>query len=82
MTRRQRQIDQLRALCADGHVGRAVDLAFEHFASFGRDDDLIALFDLFVRAAGESGERGPVLRRLDELRATGPPAGPAPCAAR
>ena len=38
MTRQQRQVDQLRALCGAGQVGRAVDLAFEHFATFGRDD--------------------------------------------
>jgi len=38
MTRHQRQLDELRMLCCSGRVGRAVDLAFEHFASFGWDD--------------------------------------------
>ena len=43
MSRRQRQIDQLGALCQSGHVARAVDLAFEHFATFGRDELVIGL---------------------------------------
>ena len=43
MTRQQRQLDELRALCADGRVARAVDLAFEHFACFGSEEGVLAL---------------------------------------
>jgi hypothetical protein len=43
MSRRQRQLDELRALCGSGAVGHAIDLAFEHFATFGRDDGIAAL---------------------------------------
>jgi hypothetical protein len=79
MTRRQRQIDQLRALCAAGHVARAVDLAFEHFATFGRDERVIVLLTqaLDHAAAGES-----IRRRLAELSISvhaGPGTGSAPC---
>ena len=41
--RRQRQVDELRRLCASGAVSRAIDLAFEHFADFGLTDDLVAV---------------------------------------
>jgi hypothetical protein len=79
MSRQQRHIDQLRALCAAGHVARAVDLAFEHFATFGRDERVISLLAEAVvhDPAGEA-----IRRRLDELDATGPAGlgtGPAPC---
>ena len=43
MSRRQRQLDELRALCGSGAVARAVDLAFAHFGDFGRDDEVVAL---------------------------------------
>jgi len=43
MCRRQRQLDELRDLCRSGTVVRAIDLAFEHFAYFGRDDEIIDL---------------------------------------
>ncbi|HEX2783285.1 MAG TPA: hypothetical protein VHN36_06845 [Ilumatobacteraceae bacterium] len=43
MSRRQRQLNELRDLCRSGAVVRAIDLAFEHFAHFGRDDDVIDL---------------------------------------
>ncbi len=52
MTRQQRQIDELRALCAAGQVARAVDLAFEHFATFGRDERVIDLLDRGARPHG------------------------------
>ena len=41
MSRSQRQLDELRALCERGSLSRAVDLAFEHFADFGRSDDVL-----------------------------------------
>jgi hypothetical protein len=41
MSRRQRQLDELGELCRSNAVVRAVDLAFEHFAQFGRDEDVI-----------------------------------------
>ena len=44
MARRQRQRDELGALCRSGAtVARAIDLAFQHFAAFGRDDDIVRL---------------------------------------
>jgi hypothetical protein len=43
MSRRQRQFNELRDLCSAGAVVRAIDLAFEHFVYFGRDDEIIGL---------------------------------------
>jgi hypothetical protein len=42
-SRCRRQRDELRALCGAGMVGHAIDLAFEHFADFGRDDEIVEL---------------------------------------
>ncbi|MCU1352446.1 MAG: hypothetical protein JWM05_1655 [Acidimicrobiales bacterium] len=68
MSRRQRQRDQLRALCDSGALSRAIDLAFEHFADFGRDDDVLRLLgDAIERAAGPAGVR----RRFADLRDSG-----------
>jgi hypothetical protein len=68
MIRRQRQRDELRALCGSGALLRAVDLAFEHFADFGRDDDVLRLLADAIehRAASDA-----VRRRFAQLR--GPP---------
>ena len=43
MTRRERQLDELRALCAIGAIVRAIDLAYEYFADFGPDDNIAVL---------------------------------------
>lgn len=43
VTRRQRQLDELRNLCSNGAIGRAIDLAHEHFADFGPVDDVTVL---------------------------------------
>jgi hypothetical protein len=67
MSRRQRQLDELRDLCHSGAVVRAIDLAFEHFAHFGRDDDIIALLAGAVERA-EAPERA--RHRFAELRAS------------
>lgn len=69
MCRRQRQLDELRKLCRSGAVARAIDLAFEHFAHFGRDDDII---DLIAEAVDrlEAAERA--RHRFAELRASHP----------
>ena len=64
MTRRQRQLDELRALCRSGRVARAVDLAFEHFASFGRD---AAVIDLLAEAIDAGVMPQEVRRRFAEL---------------
>ena len=64
MTRRQRQLDELAALCDSGRVARAVDLAFEHFASFGRDDGVVGLLAEALDAAAVPQE---VRRRFAEL---------------
>lgn len=63
MSRRQRQLDELRGLCASGAVARAIDLAFAHFADFGRDDDVIAALTDAV------GDQASLRRRLAELTA-------------
>ena len=41
MTRRIRQHAELRRLCDEGQLARAIDLAFEHFADFGPDDEIL-----------------------------------------
>ena len=67
MSRRQRHFDELRDLCATGGVGRAIDLAFEHFAHFGRDDEIIDLLD---RAMEDAGIAGRARQRFAELCAS------------
>lgn len=64
MSRRQRQLDELRALCRSGAVARALDLAFEHFAQFGRDDEIVDLLGTAIDAS-DVPER--VRRRLTDL---------------
>ena len=51
MSRRQRQLDELRDLCRSGTVSRAVDLAFEHFADFGRHDGVVDLLATVIEQA-------------------------------
>jgi hypothetical protein len=65
MSRRQRQLDELRDLCQAGRVSRAIDLAFEHFADFGRDDVVVGLLADAI-ARGPTAE--PIHRRFAELR--------------
>jgi hypothetical protein len=65
--RRQRQTEELLALCGTGGVARAVDLAFEHFAAFGRDDGVVALLAVAVERPGVPDD---VRRRFLELAAT------------
>ena len=43
--RRQRQLAELRDLCGRGAIAKAIDLAFEHLACFGQDDDLVVLLE-------------------------------------
>jgi hypothetical protein len=68
MARRQRQADELRELCRSGSLARAVDLAFQHVAEFGPDDELLALL-------ADAVDRRPsvpdaVRRRLTDLLAS------------
>jgi hypothetical protein len=64
VTRRTRQQNELRELCATGHVARAIDLAFEHFADFGPDAQLVATLTGFLELQSSS----PAVRtRLSEL---------------
>ena len=65
MTRQQRQRDELGRLCRSGDVLRAIDLAFEHFADFGQDADIVLLLSTVIDDPAAS-----VLarRRFDELR--------------
>jgi hypothetical protein len=51
MSRRQRQCNELRDLCSAGAVGRAIDLAFEHFALFGRDEEITDLLNRAIHGA-------------------------------
>ncbi|MDQ1710529.1 MAG: hypothetical protein QOG49_1914 [Frankiaceae bacterium] len=67
MTRRQRQQDQLLELCHSGSLVRAIDLGFEHFADFGRNDDVLRLLlDAIERTAAPESVR----RRFAELCAS------------
>ena len=64
--RRQRQLAELRGLCRSGDIGRAIDLAHEHIACFGPDDDLVVLLERAL-----DGDDDAVLRcRVASLRAT------------
>lgn len=67
MSRRQRQLDELRGLCRCGAVARAIDLAFEHFADFGCDDDIV---DLLADAIEYTGATDDARRRCAELLAS------------
>lgn len=67
MSRRQRQLDELGDLYRSGAVARAIDLAFEHFADFGRDDDIV---DLLADAIEHTEAPEDVRRRFAELRAS------------
>jgi len=64
MSRRQRQFDELRSLCSAGAVARAIDLAYEHFAQFGRDDDII---DLLARAVDDADVAAGAQQRFAQL---------------
>jgi hypothetical protein len=76
MSRHQRQRDELRALCRAGHVGRAVDLAFEHFACFGHDELVVALLtDAIDHAAVTPQTRARLAELADGAAATGPGSG-------
>ena len=67
MSRRQRHCNELRDLCSAGRVVRAIDLAFEHFVNFGRDDEII---DLLARAIEDAGVAGHARQRFAELCAS------------
>ncbi len=73
MDRRQRQFDQLGALCRAGQVARAVDLAFEHFASFGRDERVISLL---TQALDRHSVGAAIRRRLGDLSSVEAGSGP------
>lgn len=64
MSLRHRQSNQLRDLCRAGAVVRAIDLAFEHFAHFGRDDKII---EMLAHALEGPDVAGRARRRFDEL---------------
>ena len=66
MCRRQRQVDELRSLCRSGAVARAIDLAFAHFADYGRDDDVVALI---AEALERQDQAATVRRHFAELTA-------------
>ena len=67
MSRRQRQFNELRDLCCAGAVARAIDLAFEHFAHFGRDDEII---DLLAQAIEDADVAARARQRFAELCAS------------
>jgi hypothetical protein len=66
VSRRQRQLDELRSLCRSGAVARAADLAHGFVAEFGPDDELLTLLLTAVEQCGASGD---LRRRIDELGA-------------
>jgi hypothetical protein len=65
VSRCQRQLDEIRALCARGSPTRAVDLAYQHFADFGRNDDVLALI---ADALARSPVPATVRRRFRDLQ--------------
>lgn len=65
MTRRDRQRAELRRLCRSGPLSRAVDLAFAHFADFGRDEELL---ELLAAALERTPATATDRRRFTELR--------------
>jgi hypothetical protein len=67
MSLRQRQSNQLHELCCAGAVVRAIDLAFEHFAHFGRDDGII---DMLTHALEDPDVSAGARRRFAELCAS------------
>jgi len=64
MQRRQRQLDELHDLCRSGRLARAIDLAFEHFAVFGREDEIV---DLLSDAIARLDPAPSVRQRFAEL---------------
>lgn len=77
MPRHERQLEELRDLCRADGAARAVDLAFEHFARFGADREVIALL---ARVIARTDPPKHVRRRFAELRtAYDPRAEPGPC---
>jgi hypothetical protein len=67
MSRRQRQLDQLRSLCGSGAVARAIDLAFAHFADFGRDDEVVRMLAVAIDATGDAEELATRLVHLTSI---------------
>ncbi len=66
-SRRDRQLLELRELCRCGAVSRAIDLAFEHFAEFGRDESVVELLvDCVDQQVPDR-----IRRRLSELNGAG-----------
>ena len=65
MSRLDRQRAELRELCRSGSLARAVDLAFTHFADFGRDEEILAAL---TEALARTPAPAPVRRRLTELQ--------------
>jgi hypothetical protein len=65
MPRRDRQVAELRELCRTGSLSRAIDLAFTHFADFGRDDVVIAVLADTISSTSATPA---VRRRLAELQ--------------
>jgi hypothetical protein len=64
MSRRQRQFDELQGLCSAGGVARAIDLEYEHFARFGRDDEIV---DLLAPAMDDADVAARAHQRFAEL---------------
>ena len=64
VSRHQQQFREIGDLCRSGEVARAIDLAFVHFAAFGREDRII---ELLAHAISENESAGTVRRRFSEL---------------
>jgi hypothetical protein len=67
MSRRQRQLEELRALCERHSLSHAVDLAFLHFADFGRNDEVL---DFIAAAIERAPVRAAVRRRFLDLQSS------------
>jgi hypothetical protein len=64
MSRRDRQRAELHQLCRSESLSRAVDLAFAHFADYGRDEELLVLLAAALERTAASAA---LRRRFGEL---------------
>lgn len=70
MPRRDRQRDELIAMCTTGSARRAIDLAYGHLAEFGPDDDLLRRMHAALERRGLTPADQ---RRFDDLRGSQQP---------
>jgi hypothetical protein len=67
MPRSERQAQEICALCDRGALSRAIDLAYQHFADFGRNDQVL---DVIADAIERTPVAPAVRRRFVDLRSS------------